>query len=224
LAYSSIKKSDGSIFINQELYVDNILKVVNMSDCSTKPTPMVPVANHKIPRKPLTKLDVPYRSVVGYLQYLVTCTRLDLAHSVGYVACFQAAPQPLHWKLVKRILKYLKGTKSMGIWFTSTKSEIKLDAFADADFAAEVTRKSTTGYLIRMYGMPVMWASRLQKSISESTSEAELKALCAAAHDICFLRELTKELLYKIEGPTTLYEDNVGAIRHCNLYASRGRI
>lgn len=218
------KQADGSLFINQESYVDNILKIVNMTECSPKPTPIVPISNHKIQKKPIKKLDVPYKSVVGYLQYLVTCTRIDLAHSVGYVARFQAAPQPLHWKLVKRILKYLKGTKFLGLRFDSTKSEIKLDAYADADFAAETTRKSTTGYIIRMYGMPVMWASRLQKSISESTSEAELKALCAAAHDIRFLRELTNELLYTIREATTIYEDNVGAIRHCNLYASRGRI
>lgn len=112
----------------------------------------------------------------------------------------------------------MKGTKSLGI----NKSDIQLDAFADADFTAEISRKSTTGYLIRMYGIPVMWASRIQKSISKSTSEAELEALCAAAHDIKFLLELISEL-FKIKKPVTLYEGNISAIRHANLYANRSR-
>ena len=75
-----------------------------------------------------------------------------------------------------------------------------------------------------MYGVVVSWCSRIQKTISESTSEAELKALCEAAHEILYLYHLTKDLLYDIQLPITVYEDNVGAQRHCELTTGPKRV
>jgi len=75
-----------------------------------------------------------------------------------------------------------------------------------------------------MYGKPVAWCSRVQCTISESTSEAELKAVCEAVKDILFLKLLTEELLYPVVSPIPLYEDNIGALRHSQLYASRNCI
>ena len=213
----------GSIFIHQAQYISNMLSILEMQECEPEPTPMVPIANHRVSPSERRTITAPYKSAIGYIQYLAACTRPDISFAVGYVARFQANPLPLHWKLVKRILKYLKNTSNYGIFY-GKKSPTQLDAYADADYAAELQRRSTTGYLVRMYGCPIMWCSRLQRTISESTAEAELKALCEAAHDIRFLLYLTEELLYPISRPVTLYEDNVGALRHCQLYASRGRI
>lgn len=209
------KRESNEIFIYQQSYIENVLEVLKMKDCNATSIPMHPVSNHKI-LKVETPIDVPFRSAIGYLQYLATCTRLDVAFAVGYLARFQNDPQPLHWKLVKQIIQYLKGTKNLGILF-SIKSQVQLDAFADADFAGETLKRSTTGYVIRMYGCPVAWKSCLQSTIAESTSEAELIALTVAAHDILFLMYLTDELLYEVERPITVYEDNIGALRHCQL-------
>lgn len=218
------KRSDNSLFLHQRTYIQNVLNQFGMSECYSSPIPMVPIANHRVENL-TTEIVFPYKQAIGCLQYLATCTRIDIAFAVSYVARFQADPKPLHWKLVQRIFRYLQGTKNLGLRFSCpSNTHIDAHADADADHAADLTRKSTTGYIVRMYGCPVAWCSRLQRCISENTSEAELKSVCETTHDILFLHHLTSELLYPVQLPITLYEDNVGALRHCHLSASRGRI
>jgi hypothetical protein len=55
-----------------------------------------------------------YRMTVGALQY-ATITRSDIAFSVNKVSQFMTSPTDEHWQVVKRILKYLKGTIDEGI-------------------------------------------------------------------------------------------------------------
>jgi len=125
---------------------------------------------------------------------------------------------------MNRVLKYLKGTKRLGILYSADRSNVQIDAYANANFAAEKTRWSTTGHIVQMYGFPVAWCSRLQRCRAEVMSEAELKLVCTGAHNILFLMYLTDELLYPVEQPITTYEGNVGALRHYHLSASWGRI
>lgn len=55
-----------------------------------------------------------YRSIVGALQYL-TITRPDLSFAVNTVAQFMHNPMIGHYKLVKRILRYVNGTLNLGL-------------------------------------------------------------------------------------------------------------
>ena len=50
-----------------------------------------------------------YRSMIGSLLY-VTASQLDVVQVVGQVAIFQAAPKESHIIVIKRTLRYLKGT------------------------------------------------------------------------------------------------------------------
>ena len=50
-----------------------------------------------------------YASVVGSLMYAMLCTRPDIFYVVGMVSRYQSNPGEAHWKVVKRILRYLKG-------------------------------------------------------------------------------------------------------------------
>ena len=56
-----------------------------------------------------------YQAVVGSLLYLSTKTRPDIAYAVSCVARFCAKPTKEHWTAVKRILRYLKGTRNLGL-------------------------------------------------------------------------------------------------------------
>lgn len=75
-----------------------------------------------------------------------------------------------------------------------------------------------------MCGCPIAWSSRLQRSIAESTAEVEFKAINESAHELFFIYRLTEELLYHVQYPITLYEDNIAAITQCLTTASKGRI
>lgn len=99
------------------------------------------------------------------------------------------------------------------------------DVYSDADHGAEKLRRSTTAFIIRMFGCPIGWCSRLQKSIAESTSEAEYKAINETAHELLFITRLTEELLFPVKYPITIYEDNISTIRQCiTPVSNRSRI
>ena len=73
-----------------------------------------------------------YKSMIGNLLY-VTTSRPDVMQAVGQVARFQATPKESHVLTVKRIFRYLKGTKEFGLWYPKGKN-LSIIAYTDADW------------------------------------------------------------------------------------------
>ncbi|XP_048436131.1 uncharacterized mitochondrial protein AtMg00810-like [Pyrus x bretschneideri] len=127
-----------------------------------------------------------YRSLVGALQYL-TFTQTDIAHSVGVVYQFMHQPTDAHFFLVKRILRYIKGTLTCGLTYQAA-SSATLSAYSDSDWAANInTRRSITAYVVFLGANPVSWQSKRQVFVSCSSTEAEYKALAHCATNVCWL-------------------------------------
>ncbi|XP_050918969.1 secreted RxLR effector protein 161-like [Lathyrus oleraceus] len=84
-----------------------------------------------------------YRGMIGSLLYLTT-SRPDIMFNVCLCACFQANPKESHLATIKRIMKYLKGTKNVGLWYPKG-SICNLVGYPDADYAgSKIDRKSTS--------------------------------------------------------------------------------
>ena len=114
---------------------------------------------------------VSYALTIGSLMYAMVCTRPDIAHAVGVVSRFMSRPGKQHWKAVKWILRYLKGSSDTYLYFTGT--SLKLHGYVDADFIGNInSRKSTTGFVFTLGGTAISWASNLQKIVTLSTIEA----------------------------------------------------
>ena len=97
-----------------------------------------------------------YRSLVGSLRYL-TCTRPDIAYSVGIVSRFMEEPKYSHLKAIKRILRYIRGTESLGLFYSET-NDYKLVGYSDSDWCGDVDdRKSTSGYVFYMGDTAFIW-------------------------------------------------------------------
>jgi hypothetical protein len=100
-----------------------------------------------------------YRSIVGSLRYLVH-TRPDIAYSVGYVSRFMEEPTTEHLAAVKRILRYIAGTRHFGCQYRRSSGHAALVGFSDSDMAGDVdTRKSTTGVLFFFGQSLISWQS-----------------------------------------------------------------
>ncbi|KAG2770671.1 hypothetical protein PC129_g8884 [Phytophthora cactorum] len=95
----------------------------------------------------------PYRELVGSLMYLTTCTRPDLAFSVGQLSRYVQNSTQQHIGAAKRVLRYLIGTKTQGIVYTrdiaaEQRQELVLDGYCDSDWGNDPdTRKSVTGFV-----------------------------------------------------------------------------
>lgn len=195
-----------------------------MENCNLAETPMLPFSNHVISSKDNPK-TYDYKAVIGALLYLSNATRPDIAFAVGYLARFQAAPKPIHFKLVTRIFRYLKKTKNFGLKYEIDKNyESPIDVYADADFPNEGKRKSTSGYLLRLQGVPFAWRSHLQTDIAGSTTEAELTAVNEAIKDVLYIIRLNEELLKQLPLPITIHEDNKSTIHNCTPHVSKNRL
>ncbi|WVZ75827.1 hypothetical protein U9M48_023856 [Paspalum notatum var. saurae] len=111
-----IKQVKGGIFIHQEKYCRDLLKKFKMGDCKPISTPMSTNEhlNADVDGKPVDQSN--YRSMIGSLLYL-TASRPDIMFSVCLCARFQAAPKESHLTAMKRILRYLKHTPSIGLWY-----------------------------------------------------------------------------------------------------------
>ena len=119
-----------------------------------------------------------------------------------------------HFQGVKRILRYLKGTLDYGRKFKAQeKADITIQGFADADWAGDVTtRKSTSGYIFQLGNTTVSWKTKKQSIVALSSTEAEYVSSCLAVQETVWLRNFLASVGYEQLHPTTIYEDNQGAI------------
>ncbi|GBM61162.1 Retrovirus-related Pol polyprotein from transposon TNT 1-94 [Araneus ventricosus] len=102
--------------------------------------------------------DIPYRKAVGSLMYLAVVSRPDIAYSVGALSRILDKLSKVYWCLVKKVLKYLKGTSRRRILHQSSSACKLLEAFSDADYAGDVsTRKSTSGMILKFSGGAITW-------------------------------------------------------------------
>jgi hypothetical protein len=158
--------------------------------------------------------DKPYRSLVGALLYLLF-TRPDISFAVNQLSRFLAAPRRVHWLAAVRVMRYLKGTVSLGLCYTAEEESVPaIVGYSDADWAGDrATRRSTTGFVFMMCGGPVAWRTRLQRSVALSTTEAEIMGLSETFKEGVWFRRLATDLAILQENvPSIIHEDNQGAI------------
>lgn len=208
-------RSSKTITLTQEKYIQNMLIEYGMEDCHTVTTPMVP-NSHLIPAtdaelSEFKESKEDYRRAVGLLNYLVQCTRPDLAIVSSQLSQFLDRPGSLHWAAFKRVLRYLRFTTSLGLVLGG--KEVKLEAYSDSDYAGcPYTRRSTTGYCHFIAGGCVSWRARKQPTVATSSTEAEYRAAYEATQDVIWLRKLLSDFGYPQDKTTVLHCDNQGSI------------
>ncbi|WJZ95445.1 hypothetical protein VitviT2T_014215 [Vitis vinifera] len=133
------------IFVNQHKYIQDLMTLAGLEDTSSVDTPME--VNVKYRKNEEDLLDDPtlYRCLVGSLIYLTT-TRPDISYVVHQVSQFMTSSRHLHLAAVQRIIRYLRGSPTRGLFFP-TGSSLQLVAYSDVDWGGcPDTRRSTTGW------------------------------------------------------------------------------
>ena len=129
-----------------------------------------------------------YRGIIGSLLY-VAASRPDIMFSVCVCARFQVSPKESHLKAVKRILRYLKGTEDLCLFYPK-KCPFNLVGYTDADYAqCTIDRKSTSGMAQFLGPCLVSWASKKQQTVALSTAEAEYVAAASCCAQLLWLRQ-----------------------------------
>jgi len=205
--------------LSQETYINNVLKKYHMDKCKPIDTPVekgLHLSLDKHPETPEEKAkmsNVPYSNVVGSLMYAMMCTRPDICYAVGMVSRYQSNPSMEHWKAVKRIMRYLRGTSNYMLCYQA--SDLRLIGYSDADWAGDIDeRKSTSGYAFLLANGAISWSSKKQTCIALSTMEAEYVACSAAVQEAVWLRRFLQHtgLVETSDEPVVVYCDSMAAL------------
>jgi hypothetical protein len=146
--------------------------------------------------------------------------------SVHQCARYMSQPMQIHGEVVKRIGRYLLGTRDKG-FIVRPDVQKSFECYVDADYCGNWdpfhsedpnSSKSRMGYVIMYHGCPILWALRLQSVFALSTTEAEYVALSTELHDVIPLIDLLREIQdrgYNVESTPSIccksFEDNSGA-------------
>jgi hypothetical protein len=219
-----------TISLSQRAYIDTIVSRFNLTDASNLSIPLD--AGHLLTKDqcPTTEYDInemrkiPYREAVGSLMYAALGTRPDISFSVTALSQYMQNPGSPHWEAVKRVLRYLKGTRER--WLTFGHPKDGLHGFADSNWGSTADdRHSICGYVFTLDGGAVSWSSKKQSVIALSSTEAEYIALTHASKEAIWLRSLLASIYGPsvLSSPSTIHSDNKSAIELVknNSYHSR---
>lgn len=207
-------------YLSQRKYIRDKLREFGLENAKEMTSPMDPnqqLSKLMCPLDDKSKKEmenIPYRGAVGSLIHLAVNTRYDIATALGVVTRYFNNPGQEHWKSVKRIFRYLKGTTDLAIVYDGNQPLDPI-GYMDASYASCLDdRKSVTGYVFLMCGAAVAWGSKKQATVAASSTEAEYMAAYESTIQAIWIKNLLQEIgIKKAETPVSLYEDNTGCIR-----------
>lgn len=199
--------------LSQKRAVNALLKEYGMDDCKPLSLPLEPKIFLNKSSDVSLKTEKPYRELIGSLMYIMLGSRPDLCYAIGYLSRFQENPSDEHWATLKKLLRYLQGTKDLKLKYIKGKTSIPLVGYVDSDWGSDpADRKSVSGYLFKVFGSIVCWSSKKQPTVALSSCEAEYIAACSATIEAIWLKGVLEDLKVHA-GKVLIYEDNQGCIK-----------
>ncbi|XP_026442045.1 uncharacterized protein LOC113341352 [Papaver somniferum] len=210
LGIEPVRHSD-SLVLKQKKYTLELLERDKMLECKPCDTPVAKTHRASIHDDTLLEDPIEFRTIIGGLQYL-THNRPDICFGVNYVSQFMHAPTDCQLLLVKRILRYLKGSIGQGLTIhpgdvTSLKGYIDPDWAGCAD-----TRRSISGYGVFLGSSLISWSSKKHHTVSKSSVEAEYKDLSVATAELKWISYVQNDLHVPLQLPVQLHCVNTSAI------------
>lgn len=207
---------DGSLLPSQAKYIKDLITKTKIVDYKPISTPIL--GGCKLSKEGGVSMPDPLmcRSVVGTLQY-ATITRPEISFSVNKVCQFMILPTEDHQKIVKRILRYLKGILDHGLLLHPAKSlaDMKLYAFCDTDWASDPDdRRSTSGYTIFFGPNLVSWWYEKQNMVARSSAEVAYRSLTLTIVELVWMQSLLSELQIKV-ATLVVFCDNQSTVALC---------
>jgi hypothetical protein len=238
-------RKNRKLWLCQDSYINSVVKKFDLAPKNDK-YPSTPRSMHELlpyTGEPDAMRTRTYQKLTGHLGYLACITRPDVCNAHSTFAAFNNNPGPEHLSALIRCWRYLDITEFMAleaggdIQATSEayvegqeqEQEQKqpplsqdLIAASDAAFADDsTTRRSTQGYIFRLFGMPVDWKSTLQKTVTKSTTQAELLALSAAASELTWWSRVFNEIGFEVDPQPSILCDNLQTVRLVNKDTER---
>jgi len=176
-----------SISISSSRYIESILIKEGLDKSNAVSMPLnINITLVPNPERTEGNRSNDYAHILGELQYIANMMRPDIAYAVNQLASYTSNPSIQHYTALKRILRYLCGTRDYCITYRSLPE--KTDFFyryADATYANMEQNWSVTSYVFIAGDGTITWSSKRQISTMLSSVQAEYIALSEASHEVC---------------------------------------
>jgi hypothetical protein len=177
------------LWLCQDSYIEKVARTFNLTDGPYFQTPMATEEFLPNPRQATDQDIHGYQSRIGHTTYATTITRPDAARTSNKLAEFNLNPSETHITAANRLIRYLYDTRFLAIEYSKSGCTLQVTpdfrCSTDAAYADDIpTRKSTEGYIFKLFGGPIDWRSTKQKQVTRSSTEAELMALSHASTEI----------------------------------------
>jgi hypothetical protein len=209
-----IKQMKNGTFVSQGKYIKDMIKKFGLQDAKPMNTPMGINEHLDLDSSGNMVDQKQYRSMIGSLLY-VTALRPDVMFSVCMCARFQASPRESHLKATKRILRYLKNTQDVGLWYPKG-FNFELIGYSNSDYAGcKVDRKSISGTCQLLGRSLVSWSSKKQNSVALSTAEVEYISVGSCCAQLLWMKATLDDFGLKFK-KVPLLCDNESAVKLTN--------
>jgi transposase InsO family protein len=213
-------RSARTLVLDQEVYLLRLLEDTGMANCVSSRTPAATKPTPDEAGTVLGPCPLSFHSLVGSLLYAALSTRPDIAHAVSELAQHVAAPGQEHWLAAKRVLRYIRGTTSMGLHYGGvTGAAAELTVYTDADWGGDRhgDGRSTTGWVTKIGNTAVSWCSKKQSIVALSSAESEYISAGSAVQETLWLRQLLSDIgASRGSAATKIWCDNQAAISLAN--------
>lgn len=195
----------------QDTYIERIAERFNIK--LSKHPPRTPLPNEEL--LPYTSIASPeqihgYQQRVGSINYPATIVRADVATASSKLAKFLLNPSPKHVEAADHCIEYLLSTKYLGQQFDGDADQQEVFmTFADSSFADDkMTRTSSHGFCVKLYGGLIDFKAIKGKTVTTSSTEAELLAISYAARVFLRWLRLFQNINFYFDFNPKIYCDN----------------
>ncbi|QSS48816.1 hypothetical protein I7I53_08942 [Histoplasma capsulatum var. duboisii H88] len=180
-------RSSKKLWLCQDAYIDKLVDTYHFAHARKASTPLssIPLAPYQGTASPEDTHY--YQRRIGSCIYAAVMTRPDIAYAIGKLAIYMTNPSERHSAEIDRVIAYLRDSKNLAIEYSVSDGDgLSMNVFeaaSDASFVDNSDRRSTEGYIFKLFEGSVDWKSKRQRIVTTSTTEAELLAISQAGKE-----------------------------------------
>ena len=202
----------------QDSYINKLITKFNVNISSKAPG--APLSNCEELRRNLDTATpeqiLCYQQKIGSINFSAVNTRPDTSFAASKLSEFLTNPSKQHLEAADHVLRYLAHTKSYSIVFDAHDSDPKTIFLgsSDASYADDTeTRHSSQGYCFRLFEGMIDWKASKQKTVTTSSTEAELLAVSHASKEILWWNRFFESIYFELGHAVRIQCDNMQTIR-----------
>lgn len=152
-----------------------------------------------------------FHHTVYQLLFAASRARRDIQTAVSFLTTRVKDPDEDDWGKLKRILKYLNGTRNMKLTLEADQLKFKVHWYVDGSHQTHEDCRGQTGALMTLGKGAVMSSSTKMKCNTKSSTETELISLADKLPDILWMRYFIECQGYSID-ECFVHQDNMSAL------------